>query len=152
MIEPRSIIKWFLGAAVFVTFFVPHSWVFADAAKVQIQFVEFFPAKDLKEGAAFEIVFVLTNTGGEPINPYAEVTLYGSVLNQKNEQVFKLVDAKYRVYNLWPGDHSARERFYIGALPKGDYKLNVHASAFDRGKNRVISEDVFEMPFTVQPL
>jgi len=120
-----------------------------EPAKITLQFIEFFPVNNLQNEVPFEIIFKLKNTGGTPINPYAEVTLSGQVVDKKGEAVFRVVDKKYRVYNFWPGDQSGRLRFYVGSLTPGAYTIKLNINTFDRGKGVNISNEPFTMPITV---
>ncbi|MDD5439938.1 MAG: hypothetical protein PHS37_07115 [Candidatus Omnitrophica bacterium] len=142
-------IQWFLNVILFIALVIPTGCFAETPAKVNIVFLEFYPTNDLKAGAAFEIVFNLKNTGGQPVNPYAEVTLYGDVYNEKGVSVLRILDKKYRIYNFWPGDEGGRQRLYIGALPKGKYSIRLNVSSFDRGKGVVLSEEKFELPVTI---
>ncbi len=120
-------------------------------AEVSLEIVNFYPEEDIRQNVPFEIVFRISNTGEEAINPFAEVTLSGEVYTDDGESVLRLVDKKYRVYNLWPGETSGKLWFYVGALErKGIYKLKLRVNAYNLIKNKNLSNKKLEIPIYVK--
>ena len=60
------------------------------------------------------------------------------------------VDKQYRIYNLWPGSQTPKEKFYIGVLQKGMYILKLNISAYNRTKGILLSRESFELDIVVQ--
>ena len=119
-----------------------------SGANVDVEFIEFIPSR-LSAGVPFEFIFRCRNTGNEPINPFAEVTLSGGVYDSDDKQILNAQDKKYRLYNFFPGDKSGRLRFYIGSLQKGSYMLKLNINAYSRTKQVNISNSTYSMPITV---
>ncbi len=117
-------------------------------SRVSVDFEEFIPS-ELQQGVPFELIFKLKNTGDEPITPYAEVTIYGKVYNGDGDSVLRVLDKKFRIYNFWPGDQSARQRLYIGSLEKGSYTLRLNINTYNRVKGMNVSQETLEMPLDV---
>ena len=141
--------KLIFTAALLAAVMLPQDGHCEHGGRISLNFVEFYPP-EVRADVPFEIIFKLANTGTQPATPYAEVTLSGEVLNEKGAQVLKPVDKKYNIYNFWPGDRSGKQRYYIGPLPSGEYKLRVDVNAFIRVKNVVVSNETFEMTIIVK--
>ncbi|MDD4202218.1 MAG: hypothetical protein PHQ52_01995 [Candidatus Omnitrophica bacterium] len=164
--------KYFL-AVILVLFylFFSHNSLAEDGPHVKFSFVEFFPEPTLRAGSYFEVVFRLKNDGNKPINPYAEVAVSGEIVKivedkqktdgsqtsmvdqsfeTKEEVVLRLLDKKYKLYNLWPGEISSKLWFYIGILPEGSYTMRIYISALDRVRGKTISSETYEMGIFVK--
>ena len=128
----------------------PQTTIAEESAEISAFFIEFYPAARLQSEVPFEVIFKLRNTGEKPVNPYAEVTLSGSVYNEKDEAILRVTDKRYRAYNLWPGDETGRLRLYIGALKNGIYSLKIDVNAFNRGSNMNISNKPFELTLFIE--
>jgi hypothetical protein len=158
--------KYFIGSILVLCglFFSQNSYT-EDGPHVKFFFVEFFPEPTLQAGSYFEVVFRLKNDGNKPINPYAEVAVAGEIVKMvenkqkidasqqsmvdksfetQEEVVLRLLDKKYKLYNLWPGEISSKLWFYIGILPEGAYTMRLYISALDRVRGKSISSETYE--------
>ena len=112
-----------------------------DVRKASFVLVEFYPAK-LQSMVPIEAIFVIKNTGNAPINPYAEVTLSGRVVTLKGDEVLRIVDKKYYVHNLWPGETTGKQRLYIGSVPSGEYTLELTVNAYNKVRGQNLSTEM----------
>lgn len=116
--------------------------------KVVLEFLE-FSTKTVQAGVPFEIIYKFRNAGAEPINPFAQMTLYGNVVDEKGNPVLRILDKQLNIYNLWPGEAGGAQRIYIGVLPKGKFTIKLHVNAYSKVKNKNLSNELFEKKIDV---